>query len=343
MDTHGSLSNASFRLPVEIASRLEAPVVGSAARGASVLEWDGARIAYDVECPTPEPRTLLLLVNGYQRNRLDFRAFRKRLAAAAPHVATLALDNRGCGETRFVGSAPETLTLERMARDAGALANAFAERMGLGGFSMLGISMGGMVSQILASHCTAVEKLVLVSTTAGGHGRVWPDHVGRVDPKAVGESVTYRPWPTDEEGMRKRMVRYFGPRFRERAPLLIDTMVKNMLKANARKPEGGDEGNGERNGEGNAVGTAAESPTERGSRLQFHASASFDGTGLLAHVDAETLVVTGSDDAIIPKENAYFLQAHLPSARLVEYEGVGHLVLIEEPEAFVMDVAGFLG
>ena len=144
-------------------------------------------------------------------------------------------------------------------------------------------------------------------------------------------SLAYSAWPTDEPSMRKKMSRYFGPRFLEKSPLMVDMMVKNMLKARKQNEEGG---SGAQEGE---------SPAERGSRLQFDASSGFDGTALLPEILVPTLVATGTDDLIIPKENAYFLQSRLARATLKEYAEAGHLLLAEEPEAFVLDVASFLG
>jgi len=284
--------------------------------GTQFLETAGARIAFDFE-GSAGSSSLLVLVNGYQRTRLDFRAFRKRLAALAPDIATLALDNRGVGETRLAPGAT-SIGMHDMAADAGELAHAFSRKLGLEGCSLLGISMGGMISQTLAAEDSGVKKCVLVSTTAGGGGRVWPAHVTDAE-----EAQRFRPWPSDEEGMRRRMERYFGPRFLKNSPLLVSMMVKNMLKAYASP-------------------ASAEGDAGEGSRLQFQASAGFDGTGLGPHIGCPTLVVTGCEDAIIPKENAYFLASHLPSATLVEYPDVGHLILVEEPEKFVTDVAKFL-
>ncbi|MCA2960520.1 MAG: alpha/beta fold hydrolase [Silvanigrellales bacterium] len=343
-----AFSRASFMLPAAASQAVLSLVERALATHqleTGFLDWEGARIAFDVQVPPlhpmqkdeqvrghgqrPEKRRVLVLVNGYQRTRLDFRAFRKRLATLAPHIVTVSLDNRGCGETLLTDLKTHPLTLERLARDAGALAGAVAAQFDSAGFACLGISMGGMVSQILAARCADVASCVLVSTTAGGHGRIWPDHV---DPT---ERLAYREWPTDEAGMKRKMARYFGARFLARSPLLVDMMVKNMLKAQAEARAAAPES--ARGGEGGAESAHS------GSRLQFEASATFDGTDLLPHIACPTLVVTGDEDFVIPKENASFLLSRLPNASLVDYSGAGHLILVEEPEAFVVDVANFLG
>ena len=56
-----------------------------------------------------------------------------------------------------------------------------------------------------------------------------------------------------------------------------------------------------------------------------------DNTHRLKEIKAPTLIIWGNDDAWIPKSNAdRFLNA-IPKARLVLYEGVGHLPMEEVP------------
>ena len=282
--------------------------------GTQFMTFEHAQFAVDyVPQSGPEATQLLLLVNGYGRTRGDFRAFRKRISALHPGLATVSFDNRSSGETR--NDLP-SYDVAQMARDAHFVAERFARKMDLQSYAALGVSMGGMICQRLASDAEQrkgglkLSHLVLVSTTPGGHLRVWP---GAREPL-----LTYVPWPRDEVSMRTRMEKYFGPRFRRSSPLLVDMMIKNMLKA------------------------TSDPQADSRSGAQFAASAHFDGTSFLSQIKTPTLVVTGTEDAIIPAENARALVATLRDARLVEYPEVGHLILIEEPEKFVADTASFL-
>lgn len=277
------------------------------------LEFEGARIAFDFEPPAEglnATKQLLVLVNGYQRTRLDYRALRRRLKGLHPGLATLALDNRGSGETTL--DTPE-VSLGQMARDVACLATLFAHKLNLPSYALLGISMGGMISQIVAASNPQLSHLLLVSTTPGGALRTWPTDDGRIP-----EAIAYREWPQDEPAMRARMEKYFGQRFLKQSPLLFDMMIKNMLKSASVA------GNNER------------------SLLQFNASASFDGQALLGNIPAPTLVVTGQEDAVMPAPNAHSLQEAIKGSKLVTYPEVGHLILIEEPERFASDVLAFI-
>lgn len=281
--------------------------------GVQFIERNDARIAVDFEgtrAGVPVQR-LLLLINGFARPRTDFRAFRKRIHAQMDSLVTVALDNRGAGETE---GGIDNLSVQDMALDAAFVAQAFASKLGLPKYNVLGISMGGMIAQTLAAQDAQVESLVLVSTTAGGGSRIWPQGV---DPE-IARQKPFEPWPQDSELMMRRMVRYFGPRFRKTSPLLIEMMVKNMLKSHAVA---------------SAQGRA---------RAQYNATVGFDGTAFARKVDCPTLVLTGTEDEIIPPENSQEICKLIKKSQLETFADMGHLLLIEDPENFVARVRSFL-
>ncbi|MEY4066216.1 MAG: hypothetical protein RIR26_2424 [Pseudomonadota bacterium] len=278
------------------------------------LPHKNARLAFDYIAPlegVSKARQLLVLVNGFARPRADFRAFRKRIHAQMPHLATLAFDNRGAGETE---GGLEELSVEVMAADAAFLARSYARTLGLQGYHCLGISMGGMICQTWAAHDPMVMSATLVSTTPGGRARVWPEGV---DPEQA-LSRPFEEWPQDYDIMLRRMTRYFGPKFRQASPLLIEIMVKNMLKTHTGAAS-----------QGNA-------------KAQYNATVAFDGTGSASDIGCPVLVLTGTDDQIIPRGNSEALCRLIPQAKMKVFDGIGHLLLIEDPENFVAQVRSFL-
>lgn len=278
--------------------------------GLQYLEFEGAKIAFDFS-PSIQPcENLLVLVNGYQRNRLDFRAFRKKIEKLSPTTATLALDNRFCGQTTVTST--ETLTVPRMARDVEALSALFCKALQLNTFSLLGISMGGMIVQTLASYHSKVNKLFLISTTAGGKGRTWPVEVQ--DPLAL----EYKNHYENLESTKKHMARYFGKRFLKNSSLLFEMMCKTLVKSKSDEQDNKD------------------------AEIQFYASASFDRSNHLSEIKAKTFIISGDEDQIIPVENASYLSNNIPNSSLTIYSEVGHLILIEEPEKFAIDISNFL-
>lgn len=63
----------------------------------------------------------------------------------------------------------------------------------------------------------------------------------------------------------------------------------------------------------------------------------------LYRVKAETLVLWGEDDMLIPPVYGEKWKQLIPGARLVKVREAGHLLPYEQPEVFVSAVAGFLG
>lgn len=281
--------------------------------GTQFIHRNEAHIAVDFEGTRAgvAAERLLLLVNGFARPRTDFRAFRKRIHAQMDSLVTVALDNRGAGETE---GGIDNLSVQDMALDAAFVAQSFALKLGLQKYSVLGISMGGMIAQTIAAQDPKVESLVLVSTTAGGASRIWPQGV---DPE-IALQKPFEPWPQDSELMMRRMVRYFGPRFRKTSPLLIEMMVKNMLKSHAVA---------------SAQGRA---------RAQYNATVGFDGSAFARNVACPTLVLTGTEDEIIPPENSQEICKLIKKSQLETFADMGHLLLIEDPENFVARVRCFL-
>lgn len=290
-----------------------ASVVANDVRGTQFFMRDDARIAYDYEPPSSghSPSQLLVLINGFARPRADFRAFRKRIQTQMPSLATLALDNRGAGETE---GGLAHLTVQTMALDAAFISQVYASYLSLPAYHTLGISMGGMIAQTWAAQDARIASLTLVSTTAGGGARVWPSGVRGEEARLK----PFEPWPSETDAMLRRMSRYFGAQFRKNSPLLIEMMVKNMLKSQ-----------GERG-------------SERRAQAQYDATLGFDGTSLAPQIACPTLVLTGSEDEIIPAENSSEICKLIPQARLKTFPAMGHLLLIEDPENFVAQVRSFL-
>jgi pimeloyl-ACP methyl ester carboxylesterase len=67
-----------------------------------------------------------------------------------------------------------------------------------------------------------------------------------------------------------------------------------------------------------------------------------DSTAMLAQVDKPTLILHGADDQLIPPAEAQAMGASIPNARLHIRPEAGHLLNLEQPEAFNEAVRGFL-
>jgi pimeloyl-ACP methyl ester carboxylesterase len=67
-----------------------------------------------------------------------------------------------------------------------------------------------------------------------------------------------------------------------------------------------------------------------------------DSTATLAEIDVPTLIIHGADDAIIPVSEAEAMQAAIQNAQLVVIPAAGHMVNLEQADAFSDAVADFL-
>lgn len=75
---------------------------------------------------------------------------------------------------------------------------------------------------------------------------------------------------------------------------------------------------------------------------QAAAGAAFDALERIGAIAAPTLVLTGTEDAVVDPRNSRLLAERIPGARVELFEGGGHLFFWEQPERFVSVVTEFL-
>ncbi|MBK6343903.1 MAG: alpha/beta fold hydrolase [Flavobacteriales bacterium] len=67
-----------------------------------------------------------------------------------------------------------------------------------------------------------------------------------------------------------------------------------------------------------------------------------DRTHVLRNFNGPALIITGSDDALMPLPTSEAMHAALPGSRLIVIEGAAHLSSVEAPEQFNAEVSLFL-
>ncbi len=85
--------------------------------------------------------------------------------------------------------------------------------------------------------------------------------------------------------------------------------------------------------------TTSEESVTRQAEAFFGWPGSYDR---LPEIRCPVLVVTGTEDEVIPPENARILARRIDGARLVEVPGAGHGLQYQCPEAFSRAVLDFL-
>jgi 3-oxoadipate enol-lactonase len=82
--------------------------------------------------------------------------------------------------------------------------------------------------------------------------------------------------------------------------------------------------------------------TPESATRQWEAMLAFNACDRLGRIRTPTLVLHGTDDRLIPPENAMVLAERIPGARLVLLEGAGHVYHWEQPEAAIGPILSFL-
>ncbi len=170
--------------------------------------------------------------------------------------------------------------------------------------SLAGISMGGFIVQGVALAAPASVSALALISTAASQTLIKRDE---------------RPWTTDLGAVAAKLAPYFTAEFARRNEVLVKSMAKQIAK----------------NVEAGAFA--------QNSELQRDAVQGFDARARLSQIRCPTLVVHGTEDAIIPVAAARELARLIDGAKLVEIQDAGHLLLAEKPKELYGLVATFFG
>jgi 3-oxoadipate enol-lactonase len=183
---------------------------------------------------------------------------------------------------------------------------AVLDAAGLERAHILGTSLGGMIAlQLVLDHPARVDKLVLACTTPGGAGSApMPERTVRLLAEAQGLPV--------EIALRRFVENAFAP---HPDPAQIERLMRHRI-------------------------ATAQSPAAWAA--QASAGTAFDVWDRLGEIRAQTLVLTGDQDAVVDPKNSDLLAARIPEARLEVFDGGGHLFFWEQPDRFVDAVTEFL-
>jgi 3-oxoadipate enol-lactonase len=258
------------------------------------IEANGISINYRLE---GEGEETVVLVNGLADDLESWAFQMDDLLAAGYRV--LRFDNRGVGLT---GKPAGPYTARLLADDTKALVDA----LGLTGFHMVGVSMGGMVAQEYAlAHLEDLKSLVLACTYAAPGPfcsrmfSMWADLASEMGVPFVMRDVAL--WAFT--------VPFFEEREEELKEFEAELATLSM-------------------------------PTEA-YLSQLSAIRTHDATDRLGGVSAPTLVLAGEDDILIPVPLSRRLQEAVPGSEWATTKG-GHACLWEHPEPFNGVVLEFL-
>jgi pimeloyl-ACP methyl ester carboxylesterase len=216
----------------------------------------------------------------------------------------IVFDNRGIGASG--GSTPNSV--EAMARDA----IAFIRALGFDQVDLLGFSLGGMVSHVIAQdQPQLVRKLILAGTgPAGGEGI---DKVTRITLRAMARGAVT---------------------FKDPKTYLFFTRTPNGRKAAREFLKRLKERTQDRD--------KAISPISFRAQLKaIHAWANQQPSDL-SNIRQSALIANGDQDRMVPSSNSVDLARRLPNARLKLYPDAGHGGVFQYHQEFVAEALDFL-
>jgi pimeloyl-ACP methyl ester carboxylesterase len=224
------------------------------------------------------------------------------LGSLAERFRVVLHDNRGIGASDVP---PGPYSASQMASDVAAV----LDDAGIERSHVVATSLGGMIGQELAiEHPNRVDRLVLVSTTPGGE-ESYPM------PEATVRLIAEMPGLPLEESLRRGVANALSPAAMAEQPSLLERI--NALRLSHPFDLGG--------WQAQAVG-----------------GATYDGGNRWRSIAAPTLLVHGAADTVVDYRNSKLLASGIPDARLVLFDGAGHLLFWEQPERFVRVVSEFL-
>ncbi|MCE5334171.1 MAG: alpha/beta hydrolase [Desulfobacteraceae bacterium] len=202
----------------------------------------------------------------------------------------IVFDNRGAG---LSGKPTGPYTMTRIAEDALYLLECLeVERA-----HVFSVSMGGMIALEMARIASKrLGVLLLGCTHAGGRNRVSPS-------RQTMEILMNNSGLSRQEILWKNTPIFFSERCRMKNWKVIEEYYKAQLTS-PKQPEHG------------LIG-------------QLMAIQRFDCTSALENIHNPALVVTGTEDIVVPPVNSRFLSQNLPNAQLIELPGAGHAIFAE--------------
>lgn len=215
-----------------------------------------------------------------------------QVEALSSNFKIITFDNRGVGES---DQPVDVYSLAGMADDAAGLLDA----LDIESAHVFGISMGGMIAQEFAlRYRQRVRKLVLGCTHPGIKHCV-------PSPAWVTDIFKSLPGKPREQVVRECTAFNYSPHTQQHKPELIESLIPLFVDNRQRL---------------------------HGYLNQINAVWAFDAFDRLPQIAVPTLVMTGTDDVLIPPGNSKIIAGRIPNARLMEFSDAGHLFFIEKAE-----------
>jgi 3-oxoadipate enol-lactonase len=258
-----------------------------------ITRANGINIHYELEGPESAP-----VVTLSHSLATDFSMWDPQVAALKSSYRVLRYDSRGHGGT----DVPEgPYTLEQMAEDVKAL----LQVLGIPRTHFMGISMGGMIAQVLALKSPGLLRSLILCDTSSRIPKdalpIWEERIELAQKQGMDSLVE------------TTMERWFTASFR-RNPLPVHERIRGMIRATPVK------------------GYIGCSRAIMGLNL----------TERLSGITLPTLIVVGESDPGTPVSASQAIHEQIKGSELVILESAAHLSNIEQEGAFNTAALDFL-
>jgi pimeloyl-ACP methyl ester carboxylesterase len=244
----------------------------------------------------------LVLISGFASGAWIWFEQIKQLSK---HFRVIIFDSRGVSRSKISDKEIGSVNIETIADDI----TRILDDLNIKKTHILGASYGGFVAQEFAiNHPERLNKLVLVCTSFGGVNHVSPD----LDVMLAFAS-------TEAMNSSERIKKFMKPAFTKE-------FIENKFNVFIKVCE---------------LRSANPVPLNVYSQ-QLVSATTFDLQKYVRHISAETLVITGGFDQIVPMQNSVNLSNLIPNATLEVVENGSHLFFIEQAEKFNKIVTEFL-
>jgi pimeloyl-ACP methyl ester carboxylesterase len=228
----------------------------------------------------------------------------KQIDDLSQNFRVITFDARGISRSKF--EAGETVSITEIADDICEI----LDELKIEKASILGTSFGGFVAQDFAlRYPERLNKLILACTSFGGKNHVLPHNVEVLTAFASTENLN------SAERIRRFMIPAFTKNFIENNFEIVEQTCRLRLQ--------------------NIV-------PESVYLQQLQSATTFDVEAQVSQIKAETLIITGDSDQVVPIENSMNLLTLIPNASFKFIENSGHLFFIEQAEKFNKIVTEFV-
>jgi 3-oxoadipate enol-lactonase len=227
----------------------------------------------------------------------DYGMWDFQVSTFTKHYRLLRYDTRGHGGTQ---STSGRYSMDMLVADVIGLVDA----LDIAKFHFLGLSMGGMIAQLLASkHGDRLLSVSLCNTACHlGPAAMWDDRIRMAEDKGIGAFVQ----PMKE--------RWLTQEYRDKNPEFLEKLGSIISKTSVA----------------GFVGCA-------------YALRDMDLLPILPNIKIPTLIVAGEQDIATPVSASEVLHQEIKGSRLVVIKQAGHLPNIEQTQSFDRTVLEFLG